>query len=122
MDGSLRCRTPGEVFLFLKSSELLSGDIETAYVRWCSLTDISFYARTEHGSPVVLVLRKWTQIDEGAEFRCFVKDNRLRGADSAVSQTSLLFLLRHQSAPPLCLLPLRQGAQDRRRNAHRTLL
>lgn len=89
MDGSLRCRTPGEVFLFLKSSELLSGDIETAYVCWCWLTDILFSPRAEHGSPVVLVLRKWTQIDEGAEFRCFVKDNRLRGANSVVSSSHL---------------------------------
>jgi len=56
---SLRCFTPTEVYLLLKSSDFIQHDLSL-----------------NHPTPT-LVLRKWLDIPAGVEFRCFIKNRRL---------------------------------------------
>jgi D123 len=84
----LKCTTPAEVYLLLKSSDFISHDLspETVF-KHCespsmvsSLEDPSVSADYE----LELVLRKWYPIDRGREFRCFVRQEILLGAGSLI--------------------------------------
>jgi len=61
-EGTLKCQTAGDVFLLLKSSDFVSSDLELL---------------SKQPLPIQLVLRKWANLHESQEFRCFVKDKRL---------------------------------------------
>lgn len=67
---SLRCSDLQQVYLLLKSSDFVRHDLVMPF-EGCS--------DAEEASPVkyALVLRKWTEINPGHEFRCFVRDGRL---------------------------------------------
>ena len=72
---SLRCTTPSDVYLLLKSSDFISKDIR----------QLQELIRMEHGSHEtasssirpVLVLKKFFNIPTSHEFRCFVRAGRL---------------------------------------------
>ncbi|KAJ1817621.1 hypothetical protein GGH91_000653 [Coemansia sp. RSA 2671] len=68
MGNSLECRNPSDIYVLLKSSDKISGDlINGRYLPKEQLGDI------EHE----LVLRQWSNLVPSMEFRCFVKNKRL---------------------------------------------
>ncbi len=84
--GTLRCRTPGDVYLLLKSSEFVAFDLEKA---WEDLdangeNDGEEKKGNHHDCESVpndfryeLVLRKWCNLHPSMEFRCFVYRHEL---------------------------------------------
>lgn len=69
-DGTLKCQSPNDIYLLLKSSDNISR----------TLFDTFKHCEDEEGEMLEgfeLVLRKWKDINPGMEFRCFVKDNKL---------------------------------------------
>lgn len=74
-DRTLRCQTASDVFLLLKSSDHVAFDLEHAFDH---CTDCSPPLPRDHH----LVLRRWTSVPPGLEFRCFVRE----GEPVAVSQ------------------------------------
>lgn len=77
----LKCTSPADVFLFLKSSDFISHDLDPSEVfSGCTSPD---------GSPpphydLELVLKKWYMIETSRELRCFVRDNTLIGTSTPV--------------------------------------
>jgi len=70
----LKCTSPMDVYLLLKSSDFISHDISPEDVfDGCEGTDYSSTYQLE------LVLRKWYHVDPSREFRCFVRQNSLLG-------------------------------------------
>ncbi|KAL7448972.1 hypothetical protein ACHAWC_001079, partial [Mediolabrus comicus] len=99
--GTLQCKTPGDVYLLLKSSEFVMFDLENA---WVDLDDVDDEKEGEEdvktddvekaGGEVdvekeqdnnrpppnfeyELVLRKWCNLHPSMEFRCFIYDHEL---------------------------------------------
>ncbi|KAF9013479.1 D123-domain-containing protein, partial [Cyathus striatus] len=74
----LKCTTPADVYMLLKSSDYVNHDLNLDFVfEGCDLESIP-----ESQSPkyeLELVLRKWHPVDRGRELRCFVRGNRLIG-------------------------------------------
>lgn len=64
-NGTLKCQTPGDVYLLLKSSDFVMHDIEHA------IQDDDANVEYE------LVLRKWCNLHPSMEFRCFVYNHEL---------------------------------------------
>uniref|UniRef100_A0A2P2I1L5 Cell division cycle protein 123 homolog n=1 Tax=Hirondellea gigas TaxID=1518452 RepID=A0A2P2I1L5_9CRUS len=69
---SLECCTPADVYLLLKSSNLIHRDLTHPF-QHCSDESSGSAARP------VLVLRRWREINPSAEFRCFVTQGKLLG-------------------------------------------
>ncbi|KAJ2747579.1 hypothetical protein GGI20_000404 [Coemansia sp. BCRC 34301] len=68
MGNTLECRNPSDIYVLLKSSDKVSGDlINGRYMSKDELGEIE----------PELVLREWCNLVPSMEFRCFVKDNRL---------------------------------------------
>lgn len=66
----LRCTTPSQVWLLLKSSDFISHDLTQPYKD----TDDVLALGEEFSEPnYFLVLRTWVDINPGFEFRCFVR-------------------------------------------------
>ena len=87
----LRCQTPEDVYLLLKSSDFISYDIEHAYDECQGLELLSQQTSTSY----YLVLKKWFSMPRSHEFRCFVKGRSLIGKASpckALVSYSPLFL------------------------------
>ncbi|CCL99260.1 uncharacterized protein FIBRA_01275 [Fibroporia radiculosa] len=83
----LKCMSPADVYLFLKSSDFIQHDITSSHVfEGCEgLSPLG-----ENTSPfpqyeLELILRKWYPVDRSREIRCFVRQERLLGANG-VSQ------------------------------------
>lgn len=72
----MRCTSPADVYLLLKSSDFISHDLDPSLV----------FEGTEPVLPddqpyeLELVLRKWYSIDKSREVRCFVRERHLIGA------------------------------------------
>lgn len=64
-NGTLKCQTPGDVYLLLKSSDFVMHDLLHAIDK--EHTTIQYE----------LVLRKWCNLHPSMEFRCFVSDRQL---------------------------------------------
>ncbi|KAG8440019.1 hypothetical protein GDO86_005985 [Hymenochirus boettgeri] len=72
MNSSLKCKTLSDIFLLFKSSDFVTHDFTQPFI----------YCVDDSPDPKIkyeLVLRKWCELIPGAEFRCFVKENRLIG-------------------------------------------
>ena len=62
--GTLKCETPGDVYLLLKSSDFCMHDLS--------------YSRPQCGTPPLqLVVRKWCNLHPSMEFRCFIRQGDL---------------------------------------------
>ncbi|XP_051817388.1 cell division cycle protein 123 homolog isoform X3 [Antechinus flavipes] len=72
MNSSLKCKTLSDIFLLFKSSDFITHDFTQPFIH---CTDDSPDPCMEYE----LVLRKWCELIPGAEFRCFVKENKLIG-------------------------------------------
>ncbi|XP_040824138.1 cell division cycle protein 123 homolog isoform X3 [Ochotona curzoniae] len=70
MNSSLKCKTLSDIFLLFKSSDFITRDFTQPFIH---CTDDSPDPCIEYE----LILRKWCELIPGAEFRCFVKENKL---------------------------------------------
>ncbi|XP_048356050.1 cell division cycle protein 123 homolog isoform X2 [Sphaerodactylus townsendi] len=72
MNSSLKCECISEIFLLFKSSDFITRDFTQPFI----------HCNDDSPDPTLqyeLVLRKWCELIPGAEFRCFVKENKLIG-------------------------------------------
>jgi len=78
LSSPLKCTSPSDVYLLLKSSDFINHDLSAA----------SVFAGCAESAPyeLELVLRKWYPIDRSRELRCFVRRNVLVG-EFAMSRT-----------------------------------
>ncbi|PHZ16776.1 D123-domain-containing protein [Rhizopus microsporus ATCC 52813] len=68
---TLKCTSPFDVFLLLKSSDFINHDLNHAY---------EICADQKQDRPTFdLVLRKWFDLQPSMEFRCFVKNQEIIG-------------------------------------------
>ncbi|XP_077194059.1 translation initiation factor eIF2 assembly protein isoform X1 [Paroedura picta] len=72
MNSSLKCKCISDIFLLFKSSDFITRDFTQPFIH-CN--DDSPDPNLQYE----LVLRKWCELIPGAEFRCFVKENKLIG-------------------------------------------
>ncbi|XP_076152849.1 translation initiation factor eIF2 assembly protein [Alosa pseudoharengus] len=73
LNSSLQCQSLSDIFLLFKSSDFVTHDLTQPFIH-CSDQDSP--------DPTIsyeLVLRKWSELIPGGEFRCFVKENKLIG-------------------------------------------
>ncbi|XP_049617005.1 translation initiation factor eIF2 assembly protein isoform X1 [Syngnathus scovelli] len=71
LNSSLQCQSLSEIFLLFKSSDFITHDLTQPFLH-CNDQDSP--------DPIInyeLVLRKWSELIPGGEFRCFVKENKL---------------------------------------------
>eukprot|EP01132_Coremiostelium_polycephalum_P007406 gene7406-9101_t len=81
---SLRCSSPTDIFLLLKSSDFINHDL--------SQFKINAEDSDESLTPYHLVLRKWHNLYQSMEFRCFVKNNELIGISQRDTSSYFNFL------------------------------
>ncbi|XP_070848587.1 translation initiation factor eIF2 assembly protein isoform X1 [Chaetodon trifascialis] len=87
LNSSLQCHSLSDIFLLFKSSDFIAHDLTQPFLL-CSDQDSP--------DPVInyeLVLRKWSELIPGGEFRCFVKENKL----IAISQRDYTQYYQHIS-------------------------
>uniref|UniRef100_A0A673B0E3 Translation initiation factor eIF2 assembly protein n=1 Tax=Sphaeramia orbicularis TaxID=375764 RepID=A0A673B0E3_9TELE len=99
LNSSLQCCSLSDIFLLFKSSDFITHDLTQPFLQ-CSDQDSP--------DPVInyeLVLRKWSELIPGGEFRCFVKENKL----IAISQRDYTQYYQHilKQEEPVC-----QAIQD----------
>ncbi|KAI8342273.1 D123-domain-containing protein [Chlamydoabsidia padenii] len=75
---SLKCTSPFDVFLLLKSSDFINHDLNHAFEH-CE--------RQPENITYDLILRKWHDLQPSLEFRCFVKEKEIIG----ISQREMTF-------------------------------
>ncbi|KAA1469818.1 cytoplasmic protein [Dentipellis sp. KUC8613] len=77
----LKCTSPADVYLLLKSSDFVSHDLSTENV-FADCTEPPGHDSDSGSVPkyeLELVLRKWYPMDRSREMRCFVRDGVLIG-------------------------------------------
>lgn len=73
MSSPLKCTSPADVYLLLKSSDFITHDLSIERVfEGCETNNQSSY-------DLELVLRKWYPVDRSREVRCFVRNDTLIG-------------------------------------------
>ncbi|KAF9236465.1 D123-domain-containing protein [Melanogaster broomeanus] len=73
LSSPLKCTSPADVYLLLKSSDFITHDLSTERVfEGCRTSEFPSY-------DLELVLRKWYSIDRSREVRCFVRNDTLLG-------------------------------------------
>lgn len=92
--GSLKCRSPSDIYMLLKSSDRVTFDLEKMFLlcpavestETLSLPDIMSTPTNNIGTvytlptaEYTLVLRKWANLNPAMEFRVFVKDRAIIG-------------------------------------------
>ena len=78
----LKCTSPADVYMLLKSSDFISHDITPEMV-----FDGCIPSASDASYQLELILRKWYHFETNREFRCFVRHNVLLGG----FQTSSVF-------------------------------
>nr|XP_045604564.1 cell division cycle protein 123 homolog isoform X2 [Procambarus clarkii] len=73
LNNSLRCCTPGDVYLLLKSSNFVTHDLTSPF------KDCDDANEADTSVDYCLVLRGWMEINPAHEFRCFVSNKQLVG-------------------------------------------
>ena len=79
-NGTMKCETPGDVYILLKSSDFVSHDIQHTFD---GATGNDAEADKADGDDTgtqfkfELALRKWSNLHASQEFRCFVSDHEL---------------------------------------------
>ena len=77
----LKCVSPADVYLLLKSSDFVQHDLDPELVfDGCEPTSSSSAGDTPPTYELELVLRKWYPVDRARELRCFVRQEVLLGA------------------------------------------
>jgi len=83
--GSLQCEKPSEIFTMLKASDFVAHDLCHAF------DDCGSNATRTRPEAFTLVLRRWHELFEAGEFRCFAAAGSLVG----ISQRQTLGLYEH---------------------------
>lgn len=102
---TLRCTSPADVYLLLKSSDFVSHDLNPQLAfEGCTQSTISGTLSSVDEQPAVpiheleLVLKKWYSMDRGREFRCFVRNEILLGElPTAESVSNILIPYRAEN-------------------------
>ncbi|WFD33775.1 hypothetical protein MCUN1_000592 [Malassezia cuniculi] len=81
---TLKCNSPSDVYLLLKSSDFVARDVE----------QVAELAQAVPDTKLVLVLKEWVDMPHAHEFRCFVRDGRL----IAICQREIAFYEHLQNA------------------------
>mmetsp|Transcript_34396 Transcript_34396/g.75299 ORF Transcript_34396/g.75299 Transcript_34396/m.75299 type:complete len:403 (-) Transcript_34396:40-1248(-) len=82
-NGTMKCETPGDVYILLKSSDFVMHDILHTYDTCAfegttsSNVDTATGDSQDDACQYELVLRKWSNLHASQEFRCFVANNTL---------------------------------------------
>ncbi|KKY22539.1 putative cell cycle control protein [Diplodia seriata] len=76
---TMDCRTPGDIYMMLKSSDFITHDLEQAFADTEDAPAVEGDRKitSESEVPYHLVLRKFFMINPSVEFRCFVRNRRL---------------------------------------------
>ena len=77
--GPLRAYTSDDVFLLLKSSDIVQHDLDPARAYASGSEEAGPEATVEDEIKVELVLKAFVEINPSRELRCFVRDNVLIG-------------------------------------------
>ncbi|KIK81702.1 hypothetical protein PAXRUDRAFT_832680 [Paxillus rubicundulus Ve08.2h10] len=81
LSSPLKCTSPADVYLLLKSSDFIAHDLSVERVfEGCNARDLPSYN-------LELVLKKWYPVDRSREMRCFVRNDTLLG----ISQRDTIF-------------------------------
>ena len=72
-NGTMKCETPGDVYLLLKSSDFVGHDIQHTFDETAAPADDDGDASFQYE----LALRKWSNLHASQEFRCFVSNHEL---------------------------------------------
>uniref|UniRef100_A0A8C7DF21 Translation initiation factor eIF2 assembly protein n=1 Tax=Oncorhynchus kisutch TaxID=8019 RepID=A0A8C7DF21_ONCKI len=75
LNSSLQCQSLSDIFLLFKSSDFITHDLTQPFLH---------SSDEDSPNPAInyeLVLRKWSELLPGGEFRCFIKENKLIGND-----------------------------------------
>lgn len=79
-NGTMKCETPGDVYILLKSSDFVSHDIQHPFDEATGNNDTED-TEAKVGEDATfqfeLVLRKWSNLHASQEFRCFVSNHEL---------------------------------------------
>uniref|UniRef100_A0A4W5QA99 Translation initiation factor eIF2 assembly protein n=1 Tax=Hucho hucho TaxID=62062 RepID=A0A4W5QA99_9TELE len=73
LNSSLQCQSLSDIFLLFKSSDFITHDLTQPFLHTSD---------EDSPNPAInyeLVLRKWSELLPGGEFRCFIKENKLIG-------------------------------------------
>uniref|UniRef100_A0A8C8FV92 Translation initiation factor eIF2 assembly protein n=1 Tax=Oncorhynchus tshawytscha TaxID=74940 RepID=A0A8C8FV92_ONCTS len=73
LNSSLQCQSLSDIFLLFKSSDFITHDLTQPFLH---------SSDEDSPNPAInyeLVLRKWSELLPGGEFRCFIKENKLIG-------------------------------------------
>ena len=84
----LRCTSPSDVYILLKSSDLITHDTDAVNV-FSGCVDVE-PGEEESNYELELVLRKWYCIERNREVRCFVRNRRLIGESSSPPYSAFL--------------------------------
>ncbi|XP_014668909.1 PREDICTED: cell division cycle protein 123 homolog [Priapulus caudatus] len=71
---TLKCKSPGDIYLLLKSSDFVTHDLTQPF-SLCEDADCANATRVKYD----IVLREWCEINPSTEFRCFVKGDEIIG-------------------------------------------
>lgn len=75
-EGTLKCQTAGDVYLLLQSSDFINSDVQLLQERRRQQQQQALSSLTRTAD-LHIVLRKWCQLHNSHEFRCFVRHRRL---------------------------------------------
>ncbi|VEU44542.1 unnamed protein product [Pseudo-nitzschia multistriata] len=83
-EGTMKCKTPGDVYLLLKSSDFCTHDVLYQSLQDCQdyrtkVEDYDGDSLSPVHPPLQLILRKWCNLNPSMEFRCFVRRHELLG-------------------------------------------
>lgn len=82
MSYPLKCTSPADVYLLLKSSDFVSSDIDRKHLfEGCEDYDASVEGEEEVPYELEMVLRKWYPFETSREVRCFVRNGILLGEE-----------------------------------------
>jgi hypothetical protein len=84
LSSPLKCTSPADVYMLLKSSDFVAHDLDERNVfEGCEPPTSSSPGQGDDGREgkyeLELALRKWYPIETSREMRCFVRDNTLIG-------------------------------------------
>lgn len=87
LNNSLKCTSPADVFLLLKSSDFIAHDLGNPYHMTRGEEDPVPAGQEQQPPPdhYYLALRKWIEVEPSMEFRCFVRRRQLVGESLGTS-------------------------------------
>lgn len=94
-NNNLRCSTPGDVILLLKSSDFITYDLTSPFKLCRNDSDpVPAYDKQ-------LVLRKWANLVPGMEFRCFVRNHQLIAISQRYHQQYYDYIEKSKESLPI---------------------